>query len=51
LAASHHSSTVGGQATCSWQLPKTAHGKRFNGSITVRFKGAQISRSFSARVT
>jgi hypothetical protein len=33
-----------------WQLPKTAHGKHFTGSIAESYKGVKISRSFSAKV-
>jgi len=50
LPASHHASSAGGKASCSWQLPKTAHGKLFTGSIGESYKGAKVSRSFSAKV-
>jgi PKD repeat protein len=50
LPATHHSSSTNGNATCSWQLPKTAHGKRFTGTITDTYKGAKISRAFSVTV-
>jgi PKD repeat protein len=50
LAASSHSSTAVGKASCSWRLPKTAHGKRFTGSISESYKGVKVSRSFSVKV-
>jgi PKD repeat protein len=50
LPASHRSSSTGGQASCSWQLPKTAHGRRFTVTITDTYKGAKVSRSFSVKV-
>jgi hypothetical protein len=34
----------------AWQLPKTAHGKHFTGTIADTYKGAKISRSFSVTV-
>jgi PKD repeat protein len=50
LAASHHSSSANGQASCTWQLPKSAAGKQFTGSIAESYKGVKVSRSFSAKV-
>ena len=50
LAATRQSSRTNGQASCSWQLPKTAHGKHFTGTITATYKGAKISRSFAVTV-
>jgi len=50
LGASHHSSSTNGQASCTWQLPKTADGKQFTGSIADSYKGVKVSRSFSAKV-
>jgi PKD repeat protein len=50
LKTSLHASAANGKASCTWKLPKTAHGKRFTGSITDTYKGVKIRRSFSARV-
>jgi PKD repeat protein len=50
LGASHHSSSTNGQASCTWQLPKSADGKQFTGSIAESYKGVKVSRSFSAKV-
>jgi PKD repeat protein len=50
LAPSHHSSSANGQASCTWQLPKSAVGKQFTGSIAESYKGVKVSRSFSAKV-
>jgi hypothetical protein len=41
---------VGNEAVCTWQIPATAKGKRFRGSITIVFEGLRITRSFSGRV-
>jgi hypothetical protein len=50
LRATHHSSKTNGKTSCTWQLPKTAHGKHFTGTITDTYKGAKISRSFSVKI-
>jgi lysophospholipase L1-like esterase len=50
LRASGRSSSSSGRAACTWRLPRTARGKLFRGSITSRFQGAKVSRSFSAKV-
>jgi len=50
LRASRHSSSRAGKASCSWALPKTAHGKRFTGTIAGTYTGVKISRSFSVTV-
>jgi hypothetical protein len=50
LRATHHSSKTNGKTSCTWQLPKTAHGKHFTGTITDTYNGARISRSFSVKV-
>jgi hypothetical protein len=41
---------VGTQARCAWQIPGSARGRPFRGSITVVFEGRRISRSISATV-
>jgi hypothetical protein len=51
LGASHHASSSGGLASCTWQLPKTAQGKQFTGSVADSYKGVKVSRSFSVKVT
>jgi len=50
LGARSHSSSSSGRSSCTWQMPATAHNKQFKGSITVRYQGSQISRSFSTKV-
>jgi hypothetical protein len=50
LRASRKSSSTTGRAGCMWQLPRTARDKLLKGSITERYKGAKVSRSFSKRV-
>lgn len=50
VPVTHRSSTAHGKASCTWQLPRSATGKTFRGSIAVRYKSARISRSFSAKV-
>jgi lysophospholipase L1-like esterase len=50
LRASARSSSSNGRAACTWRMPRTARGKLFRGTITSRFQGAQVSRSFSAKV-
>jgi hypothetical protein len=50
LRARSHSSLSNGRSSCTWQMPAAAHNKQFKGSITVRFQGAEISRSFSTKV-
>ena len=41
---------VNGIAVCAWIIPKTAKGKRIQGSITLSAQGAQVSRSFSLKI-
>lgn len=43
-------SLVNGIAVCAWFIPKTAKGKRIQGSITVSAQGAQATRTFSLKV-
>jgi hypothetical protein len=50
LSSSHRSVTARGTASCRWQLPKTAAGRQFSGSIAETYEGARISRSFTAHV-
>jgi hypothetical protein len=40
----------GGAATCTFQIPKKAKGKRFTGSDTIVFEGQKASRSFSGTI-
>ncbi len=51
LRARSHSSSSSGRSSCTWQMPATAHNKQFKGSITLRFQGSKVSRSFSTKVT
>ena len=41
---------LGGGATCTWNLPATAKGKTFRGSVAVVFEGLKASQSFSRKV-
>jgi hypothetical protein len=50
LRAVSHSSSSSGRSSCTWQMPASAHNKQFKGSITVRFQGSEVSRSFSTKV-
>jgi lysophospholipase L1-like esterase len=50
LRARSHSSSSSGRSSCTWKLPIAAHSKQFKGSITSRFRGAKVSRSFSTKV-
>jgi len=38
------------RATCTWQLPKSARGKRLAGSVAVSFQGVEVKRAFSVTV-
>ncbi len=50
LALSSHSSAANGKASCSWRLPKSAHGKRLAGFVAETYRGVKVSRPFSVRV-
>lgn len=50
LARAKHSISAGGKATCSWKLPKSAHGKTLSGTIGESYQGKSIKRSFSTKV-
>lgn len=39
-----------GAASCTMALPKTAHGKRIRGTITVTFNGKSVTKPFGFRV-
>lgn len=41
---------VGGAATCTWNIPKTAKGTTFRGSVGVAFEGLKAQQSYSSRV-
>ncbi len=49
VAVSH--ALANGVASCVWRTPKTAKGKLIRGTITLRVKGVQVARAFSARLT
>ena len=40
----------GGAATCTWNLPATAKGKTFRGSVSVAFEGLKASQSYAGKV-
>jgi hypothetical protein len=41
---------IGTAATCTWNLPATAKGKRFRGSVAIVFEGLRVSESFTSRI-
>ena len=41
---------LGGAAVCTWNLPPTARGKTFRGSVTVSFEGLKASQSYAGKV-
>ena len=40
----------GGAATCTWNLPASAKGKTFRGSVSVTFEGLRASQSYTGKV-
>ena len=48
--AAKASSISNGKAVCTWQLPKTAKGKKLTGSVTVSVQGLHAGKAFSATV-
>jgi len=44
------SSSAAGKASCTWSLPRTAHGERMIGAISETFRGSKVRRGFSATV-
>lgn len=40
----------GGAATCTWNLPASAKGKTFRGTVTVAFEGLKASQSYTGKV-
>ena len=40
----------GGAATCTWNIPPTAKGKTFRGSVAVVFEGLRASQAYSGKV-
>jgi hypothetical protein len=41
---------LGGAATCTWNLPATAKGKTFRGSVAVVFEGLKASQGYAGKV-
>ena len=41
---------VAGAATCTWNIPATASGKSFRGSVTVAFEGLKASQGYVGKV-
>ena len=41
---------AGTRATCTWQIPASARGKAFRGSITVVFEGKKVTKTFSSSI-
>jgi lysophospholipase L1-like esterase len=50
VRAMSHASASTGRSSCTWRMPAAAHNKQFRGSITSRFRGAKVSRSFFTKV-
>ena len=50
IVASSHV-VANGIATCVCKIPRTAKGKTIRGTIAVLVQGAQVSRTFAARIT
>ena len=44
------SSYAGGVATCIWTIPKASRRKTLNATLTVRFQGATIAKTFTSRI-
>ena len=42
---------VNGVVVCVWSIPKTARGRTIRGSIGIALQGAQISRTFAAKIS
>ena len=40
----------GGAATCTWNIPPTARGKTFRGSVTIVFEGLRAAQTYSGKV-
>jgi hypothetical protein len=40
----------GGAAVCTWNIPPTAKGKSFRGSVAVVFEGLRASQTFAGKV-
>jgi len=40
----------GGAATCTWNLPASAQGKTFRGTVSVAFEGLKASQSYTGKV-
>jgi hypothetical protein len=41
---------VAGAATCTWNIPVTAKGKTFRGSVAVVFEGLKASQGYASKV-
>jgi hypothetical protein len=41
---------VGGAATCTWNIPATAAGKAFRGTVTVSFEGLKASKGYASKI-
>ena len=41
---------TGGAAVCTWNIPATAKGKTFRGSVGVVFEGLKASQSYASKV-
>jgi hypothetical protein len=50
LRVAKKSAPKAGVATCTWNVPVTAHGKTIRGTITVVYNSVKVVRPFSAKV-
>jgi hypothetical protein len=41
---------VGGAATCTWNIPASASGKTFRGTVTISFEGLKTSQSYASKI-
>jgi hypothetical protein len=41
---------IGGASVCAWQIPPTAKGKTFRGSVAVVFEGLKAAQSYAGKV-
>jgi hypothetical protein len=48
--AARHAVLLGHGAVCMWDLPRTAKGKRFIGTVSARSGISRVQRKFTVRV-
>jgi hypothetical protein len=50
LRPSARSTAASGRATCTWMLPRRAHGKPLRGAVGESYQGAAVSRPFALTI-